>query len=64
MVISHIIGGLGNQMFQYAIGRVIAEEQQETLFLDIEEFDQYDLRNFELEVFNLIYKIARYCQLP
>ena len=26
MVISKIIGGLGNQMFQYAIGRAIAKK--------------------------------------
>ena len=27
MVISELIGGLGNQMFQYALGRIIADNK-------------------------------------
>ena len=34
MVISHLIGGLGNQMFQYAAGRALAFTQGSEFFVD------------------------------
>ncbi|RRS32181.1 MAG: hypothetical protein P794_02045 [Epsilonproteobacteria bacterium (ex Lamellibrachia satsuma)] len=58
MVISNILGGLGNQMFQYAIGRAISLHTKQELKLDILEFDSYDLRNYELDVFNIQGQIA------
>jgi len=49
MIITHIIGGLGNQMFQYATARAIAENMNETLLLDVSGFSNYQLHNgFEL----------------
>lgn len=54
MVISQIIGGLGNQMFQYAAGRAISLEHGASLRLDISGFANYRLhQGFELQrVFN------------
>jgi hypothetical protein len=49
MIIINIIGGLGNQMFQYALGIALREKGRNVLF-DISEFNQYELHNgYELE---------------
>ena len=49
MIISHIIGGLGNQMFQYAVARALAEKTHQPLKLDVSSFSTYKLHNgFEL----------------
>lgn len=45
MIIAHIIGGLGNQMFQYATARAVAESMGETLLLDVSGFSNYQLHN-------------------
>ncbi len=58
MVVSNILGGLGNQMFQYAIGRAISLRSRQELKLDINEFNSYDLRNYELDIFNIQVQIA------
>lgn len=54
MIISQIIGGLGNQMFQYAAGRALSLRLGQPLRLDIAGFDGYGLhQGFELQrVFN------------
>lgn len=50
MVISNIIGGLGNQMFQYAAGRALSLERGQTLRLDVSGFAGYALyQGFELQ---------------
>ena len=49
MVISNIIGGLGNQMFQYAAGRALSLRLGVQLKLDIRAFSGYSLhQGFEL----------------
>jgi hypothetical protein len=55
VVISHIIGGVGNQMFQYAAGKALALATGQQHYLDINDFSDYKLHNgFELNrVFNL-----------
>lgn len=60
MVISRIIGGLGNQMFQYASGRALAIRLNTELYLDISDFKNYKLHNgFELNtIFNCEANIA------
>ncbi len=60
MVISNIIGGLGNQMFQYAAGRALALRQGTDYFLDISGFGNYGLhQGFELQrIFSCPAKIA------
>ena len=43
MIISNIIGGLGNQMFQYSAARVLSEKLGAELYLDISSYDSYKL---------------------
>jgi hypothetical protein len=50
MVISNLIGGLGNQMFQYAVGRACSLRLSTSLRLDISSFANYGLhQGFELQ---------------
>lgn len=62
MVVSKLIGGLGNQMFQYAVGRHLAIKNQAQLYLDTTLLSKRDaaidftFRDFELGAFNLEYK--------
>ena len=59
MIISRLIGGLGNQMFQYAAGRSLAVANNCELKLDISGFENYTLHNgYELDVFNIKAGIA------
>lgn len=55
MVITNIIGGIGNQMFQYAAGRSLALATNQKHVLDLSDFTKYRLHNgFELSrVFNI-----------
>jgi len=49
MVVSHILGGIGNQMFQYAAGRALSLANGELFLLDLNDFSGYQLHNgFEL----------------
>lgn len=49
-IISNMVGGLGNQMFQYAAGRALAESHDVELLLDTRMFKEYGLHNgYELE---------------
>lgn len=60
VIITNIIGGLGNQMFQYAAGKALASRLDVPLYLDLGEFSSYGLHNgFELNrIFNLRFDIA------
>jgi hypothetical protein len=50
MIITHIIGGLGNQMFQYATGRALSLECNVPLRLDVSRFADFGLhQGFELQ---------------
>ena len=53
MIIIEILGGLGNQMFQYALGRCLAKKNNAGLKLDISGYGKNNLRQYELEVFNI-----------
>jgi len=52
-VITRLNGGLGNQMFQYAAGRALADRLGVPLKMDLSEFGTYLLRRFELDKFNI-----------
>lgn len=58
MIITKLIGGIGNQMFQYAIARSIAYTNQTDFKLDITGFESikppYTPREYELGIFNII----------
>ena len=60
MIISQILGGLGNQMFQYAAGRALSLAVEQTFLLDLRGFTNYALHNgFELDrVFAAPVKVA------
>ena len=60
MIITNIIGGLGNQMFQYAAGRARSLNLSVPLKLDTRDFSGYQLhQGFELNrVFNCNAEIA------
>ncbi|MBT8604093.1 alpha-1,2-fucosyltransferase [Polynucleobacter paneuropaeus] len=50
MIISHLLGGLGNQMFQYAAGRALSSRVSEELRLDTSDFLSYGLhQGYELK---------------
>lgn len=58
MVIVNIIGGLGNQMFQYAAGKYISQKFNTTLKLDVNDFSGYDVWNFDLARLHTKFEMA------
>jgi hypothetical protein len=63
MVVVKLMGGLGNQLFQYSAGKALALEKNVPLFLDISFLngrsdDAYTRRHFELDQLALNYKTA------
>ncbi len=73
-IIVRLNGGLGNQMFQYALGRKLSLKYHAPLFLDLTflnhrikmpEFlrPNFTFRNFTLDVFNIKASIARSPQI-
>ncbi|CVK19933.1 alpha-1,2-fucosyltransferase [Sporomusa sphaeroides] len=53
MVIVQLNGGLGNQMFQYALGRYLSIKLNTTFKLDTYTFRGDKLRKYELDCFNI-----------
>jgi hypothetical protein len=47
------MGGLGNQMFQYALGRTLADKHNMPLVLDTSIYRLHHLRNYRLNHFNI-----------
>ncbi|TRO63913.1 alpha-1,2-fucosyltransferase [Christiangramia sabulilitoris] len=63
MIIIKIKGGLGNQMFQYAFGWILAKKYNEDLLLDTSVYGEKKIngiakREFGLEIFNNDYLLA------
>jgi hypothetical protein len=57
MIVSHLRGGLGNQFFQYAMGRALAIRRKTELVVDVEWFFEthpgMEIRTFELARYGL-----------
>jgi hypothetical protein len=45
MIITNLIGGLGNQMFQYACGRAASLRWNQPLLVSVDQFSTYKLHN-------------------
>lgn len=58
MIIVQLTGGLGNQLFQYAMGRAMAEKSGDKLLLDIRSYEWDTLRRYELDSFMIEASIA------
>ncbi|MFQ6601619.1 alpha-1,2-fucosyltransferase [Flavobacterium sp. C3NV] len=56
MIVVQLIGGLGNQLFQYAAAKALALETKQKLYLDVSQFESYKLHNYALNHFNVISK--------
>jgi len=53
MIIVKLQGGLGNQMFQYALGRQLAQKNQTKLKLDLSDYQNNQFRQYLLGYFNV-----------
>ncbi len=57
MIITRLTGGLGNQMFQYAFGRQLAESHRTELKLDLGFYSNpkwnIPVRTYDLDIFNI-----------
>ncbi|MDI1256467.1 MAG: alpha-1,2-fucosyltransferase [Flavobacterium sp.] len=53
MIIVRLIGGLGNQMFQYAAAKALAIEKKQRLRIDVEGFETYNLHSYGFGHFNI-----------
>jgi hypothetical protein len=58
MIIVKLIGGLGNQLFQYALGRHLAHIHKTELKLDVTGFEAYKLHSYGLGKFNIVENFA------
>ena len=65
MIIAQLLGGLGNQMFQYAAGRSLAFRSRQKLLLDLRELTDrsvarsYTPRCFSLDACNITAAVAK-----
>lgn len=51
LIVVRVVGGLGNQMFQYACGRAAALRSGSELMLDLSAFERYKIHRFGLDAF-------------
>lgn len=57
MIVLRSIGGLGNQMFEYAFARNVQLEIGGKLYIDIQAYDKYKIREFDLDKLNVKYEM-------
>jgi len=64
MIISRLMGGMGNQMFQYAFGRYLSIKHNSILKLDITDLldrtpkKDFVYRDYDLDIFNIVEEFA------
>jgi hypothetical protein len=59
MIITRIIGGLGNQLFQYAAGAALADSLGTSLKLDLSAYGHPGERNFDLQKLEIPFEAAK-----
>ena len=70
MIITKLQGGMGNQMFQYALGRSLSIKNNDSLGLDIESLLDRNsslkntFRDFDLDVYNINAEIVKRSMVP
>ena len=64
-IIVRLAGGLGNQLYQYAMGRSLALRSERPLLLETRNTSRDPDRNYALSVFNIkeqhVDSISRWC---
>lgn len=58
MIITKMQGGLGNQMFQYAMAKAIAKKNKDKFKIDLSFYTNQKLRQYELHYFSIDENIA------
>ena len=58
MVTVKLKGGLGNQMFQYALGRTLAQRRRTSIALDVSSYREDKLREYSLGIFKIAEKFG------
>ncbi len=53
MIVTRIIGGLGNQLFQYAYGSYLANKANTDHFIDLRAFADYDVHPLAIDRFTI-----------
>ena len=73
MIITQLQGGMGNQMFQYALGRALSLKNNTPLYLDLNflldrtphpKWQKFVFRNYDLDIFNIKAEIAAKKDIP
>lgn len=63
MIIVRVRGGLGNQMFQFAAAKALAEHNNTACKLDLYYYTKHPFRKFELGKFNVPVEIASHREI-
>ncbi len=66
MIIVRLNGGLGNQMFQYVLGKRLSLKNEDSLKLDISDLEKRgkdSIRSYKLHFFNIVASIATHDEI-
>lgn len=54
MIAVELVGGLGNQMFQYAVAKAMSLHRHDHFVIDKRQFESYKLHSYSLKHFNIL----------
>ena len=63
MIATKMLGGLGNQLFQYALAKNISIKHNTEVVIDVSLYENYTLHEYSLTPFNFSQKIMKDAQL-